>query len=75
MLRTALNFYKALASYVAPINLKYADKICLSEFAIFPNLSDVFTNAKILFDFLLHKNTPIGLNLVRLGLFYELYML
>ena len=70
MLRTTLNLYQAFAGHVATINLEYANKIRLTQLLSLTDFSDILTNTKILLDFLFHTNTPSGLNLVHLGLFY-----
>ena len=75
MLRTTLNLYQAFAGHVATINLKYTNKIRLTQLLRFADFSDIPTDMNILLDFLFHTNTPSGLNLVHLGLFNSLGML
>ena len=70
MLRTTLNLYQTFTGHVTAINLKYTNKIRLTQLLSLADFSDIRTDMKILFDFLFHTNTPIGLNLVHLGLFY-----
>ena len=70
MLCTAFDFYEALASYVAAVDLEYTNKVGLPELTSLAYFSDILSNMKILLNFLFHINTPDGLNLVHLGLFY-----
>lgn len=71
MLRTELNHYKTFLGHVAVINLKNTDKISLSKSLPLSKFADIFSNAKIRLDFLLHSNTlPAGLKWARMGLFY-----
>ena len=70
MLRTALNLHQTFTGHIATINLKHTNKIRLAKLLSLADSSNILTYAKILFDFLFHTNTPSGLNLVHLGLFY-----
>ena len=75
MLGAALDLDEALTGHVAAIDLQDADQVRLAQLALFADLSDIFTDTKVLLNFLFHINTPSGLNLVHLGLFYSLGML
>lgn len=58
MLSTTLNLYETLSGHVTAINLQHTNKVCLTNLAFFSDISDVFTDSKILFNFLFHKNHP-----------------
>ena len=75
MLCAALYFYKALSRHVASVNLEHADKIGLPQLPSLSDFSYIRTDVNILLDFLFHINTPSGLSLVHLGLFYEFTMI
>lgn len=70
VLCTAFDLYKAFTSHITTINLEHTNQIRLAEFAGLTDSSNIHSNTKILLDFLFHINTPSGLNLVHLGLFY-----
>ena len=72
MLRTTLDFNKTLTGHIATIDLEHTHEIGLPNVLRLADLSDIFTDTKVLLDFLFHANTPSGLNLVHLGLFYSL---
>ena len=75
VLGAAFDFDQTFPCHIAPINLQYTDKVCLTEFTEFANFADILADRKILFNSLFHEITPIGLNLVLLGLFYVLAVL
>ncbi len=75
MLCTSLDLYQTLTRHITTVDLKHTNKIRLTKLARLTDSSDIFTYMKILFYFLFHINTPSGLNLVHLGLFYSLFMI
>ena len=66
----AFYLYKAFSCHIASVNLQDKNQLGLPNALFFPDSSYVFTNPYILFDSLLHRHAPFGLNLVQMALFY-----